>query len=265
MKTHKQEKMDADDGSPSQTLTAVLGLRGLIVGGDLRGGERVAEPLVVERFAVSRTPARAALAQLREEGLLEALPSGGYVVSAFTEQDVFDAIELRGTLEGLAARFAAERGISATTKAAMDKCVFDLDAAVAAFGKTYDPAEYVKLNDRFHQLLAEAGQSPMINRSLDRVLSLPFAAPNAFVQSSNSNVPEAVNIMITAQEQHRNIVEAILSHEGKRAEALAYEHALSAKKYLRLMINTSADEIKFPGHSLVRRPGADRPPRKGRG
>ena len=54
-----------------------------------------------------------ALVRLEEEGLLEAIPSGGFMVKAFTERDILDSIELRGTLEGLAARFAAERGVSA--------------------------------------------------------------------------------------------------------------------------------------------------------
>src|SRR3712207_9386722 len=52
-----------------------------------------------------------ALVRLEEEGLLEAIPSGGFAVRAFSEREVFEAIEIRGTLEGLAARLAAERGI----------------------------------------------------------------------------------------------------------------------------------------------------------
>jgi GntR family transcriptional regulator, vanillate catabolism transcriptional regulator len=239
--------------SPSQTLRAVLGVRGLITDGLLKGGDRIAEPLVVERFGVSRTPARAALAQLKEEGLVQLLPSGGYVTSTFTERDVFDAIELRGTLEGLAARFAAERGPPPSILTAMQQCVAELDIAVAAFAETYDPDHYVRLNDRFHDLLIKAGQSPMVERSLQRVLSLPFAAPNAFVRSSRSEFPDAVRIMVAAQAQHRSIVEAINDREGKRAEALACEHSRSAWNYLRIALVSGS--LRFPGHSLIRRVG----------
>ena len=56
---------------------------------------------------------RAALLRLEQEGLLRALPGGGYVVETFSERDIADAIELRGTLEGLLARLAAERGAPA--------------------------------------------------------------------------------------------------------------------------------------------------------
>ena len=239
--------------APSQTLKAVLGLRGLIVDGILRAGQRVSEPLIAERFGVSRTPARAALTQLREEGLIEALPTGGYITSAFTERDVFDAIELRGTLEGLAARFAAERGVPPSVLEQMQQCVTELDGAVAEFSTSNNPDSYVRLNDRFHELLVEAGQSPVIKRSLERVLNLPFAAPNAFVSSSRSEIPGAARIMATAQEQHRSIVDAIRHREGKRAEALACEHSRSAWSYLRVALNAAPPLNQFPGFGLIRR------------
>src|SRR5690349_3703650 len=102
-----------DTAGLSQTVKAQLRLRELIVGGALRPGRRIAEVALVERIGVSRTPIRTALLRLQEEGLLDALPGGGFVVKDFSEDDIHDAIELRGTLEGLAARLAAERGVSA--------------------------------------------------------------------------------------------------------------------------------------------------------
>src|SRR5947207_4679399 len=102
----------ADDTGVSQTVKAQLRLRELIVGGELKPGSRIAELSLVERLGASRTPIRMALVRLEEEGLLEALPNGGFAVRDFSEADIRDAIEVRGTLEGLAARLAAERGIT---------------------------------------------------------------------------------------------------------------------------------------------------------
>ena len=62
----------------SQTLTALLRLRELILSGALPPGERLSEPSVAERLGASRTPVRAALARLAEEGLVEAIPSRGF-------------------------------------------------------------------------------------------------------------------------------------------------------------------------------------------
>jgi GntR family transcriptional regulator, vanillate catabolism transcriptional regulator len=97
----------------SAQVRALLQLRELILSGELSGGSRIAELAIVARLGVSRTPVRAALLRLEQEGLLRALPGGGYVVETFSERDIADAIELRGTLEGLLARLAAERGAPA--------------------------------------------------------------------------------------------------------------------------------------------------------
>src|SRR3712207_9361547 len=101
----------SQDRSLTQTMKAQFALRELVLRGELNPGERVSELQMVERLGVSRTPVRMALVRLEEEGLLEAIPSGGFAVRAFSEREVFEAIEIRGTLEGLAARLAAERGI----------------------------------------------------------------------------------------------------------------------------------------------------------
>src|SRR5215475_3220948 len=98
------------DRSASQTIKAQLALRELILSGDLKPGDRISELAIVERLGVSRTPIRMALVRLEEEGLLELIPSGGFSVKAFSERDIYDAIEVRGTLEGLAARLCEERG-----------------------------------------------------------------------------------------------------------------------------------------------------------
>jgi GntR family transcriptional regulator of vanillate catabolism len=106
------------DGQSSQTVKALLSLRDLILTGELKAGDRISELAVVERLGVSRTPIRMALVRLEEEGLLELIPSGGFAVKAFSERDICDAIEIRGTLEGLCARLAAERGLTQSANCA---------------------------------------------------------------------------------------------------------------------------------------------------
>ena len=108
-------------------LKALLAMRELILEGDLAPGKRISELGIVDRIGISRTPIRAALQRLEEESLVEAIPSGGYAVRSFSEQDVFDAIEIRGILEGLAARKAAERGASPSRLLPLQECVALLD------------------------------------------------------------------------------------------------------------------------------------------
>jgi GntR family transcriptional regulator of vanillate catabolism len=115
------------DRSASQTVRALLKLRDFILSGELKPGDRISELPLVDRLGVSRTPIRMALVRLEEEGLLAAIPSGGFAVKAFSERDIYDAIEVRGALEGLAARLAAERGVTQSALAEIKDCLAEID------------------------------------------------------------------------------------------------------------------------------------------
>src|SRR5690242_16427478 len=101
-----------DQTNKTQMTRALLALREQILSGEFKPGDRMAELPLVERLGVSRTPLRLALASLEHEGLLRTLPAGGYVVREFTRADIRDAIEIRGVLEGTAARFRSEEHTS---------------------------------------------------------------------------------------------------------------------------------------------------------
>jgi GntR family transcriptional regulator, vanillate catabolism transcriptional regulator len=242
-----------DTASQSQTVRTQLRLRELILGGELKPGARIAELSLVERLGASRTPIRMALARLQEEGLLEALPNGGFAVKDFSEHDIHDAIELRGTLEGLAARLAAERGVSAVLMAEARDCVEQIDALLATPSLSEDSfSGYVLHNGRFHDLLAEMAGSDMVRRQLERAKTLPFASPNGFVLARATG-PDARDALVVAQAQHRAVLEAIQRHEGARAEALMREHARIAHGNLRAALADHRTWLQVPGASLIRR------------
>ena len=214
-------------------VRAQLQLRELILSGELAGGARIAELSMVEKLGVSRTPVRAALSRLEQEGLLEALPSGGYAVKSFSERDIADAIELRGTLEGLLARTAAERGASAVVLADARVCLSAIDVVLsksALNDKSFKA--YVDLNERFHALLCEMASSAVIAALLERVVGLPFASASAFVVEQ-AHSPQARDMLIVAQDQHWQVLDAIERGEGARAEAIMREHSRLAQRNLR--------------------------------
>ena len=244
----------AEDGvATSQTVRTQLRLRELILGGELKPGARIAELSLVERLGASRTPIRMALVRLQEEGLLEALPHGGFAVKDFSEHDIHDAIELRGTLEGLAARLAAERGASAVLMAEARDCVEQIDALLAAPSLSEDSfTGYVLHNGRFHDLLAEMAGSDMLRRQLERAKTLPFASPNGFVLARATG-PDARDALVVAQAQHRAVLEAIQRREGARAESLMREHARIAHANLRAALADHRTWLQVPGSSLIRR------------
>lgn len=237
--------------SVSQTVRAQLALRELIVSGGLRPGERISELQAVEVTGVSRTPVRMALVRLEEEGLLEVIPSGGFMVKAFSERDILDSIELRGTLEGLAARFAAERGVSSRDLEPLKECLKEIDALVRPEAISMEAfSSYVALNARFHVLLAELSRSPPLVRQIDRASALPFASPSGFVMAQSAS-PEARQILLIGQDHHRVVVDAIENREGARAEAIMREHARLAARNLRLALRNRTHLDLLPALALI--------------
>lgn len=242
----------ADERPESQTVRAELALRDFVLSGEIKPGERLSELALVGRVGVSRTPVRAALMRLAEEGLVESIPSGGFVVRAFSDRDVREALEIRGTMEGLAVRLAAERGVPTTALAPLRDLLARLDVVVtAALHQETAFADYVDLNARFHREAVALADSRLIERQLERAMTLPFASPSAFVRAQ-AEAPEALQILHVAQDQHRCIVEAIEAREGMRAEALMKEHSRLAQRNLALALRSQGALDRVPGSALIR-------------
>lgn len=94
----------------------LLKLRKMIISGELEGGARIAEIPTAELLGVSRQPVRIAFRLLEQEGLLIKNPTRGYTVREISGKLVHDALEVRGVLEGLAAKTLAEQGLSEEQK-----------------------------------------------------------------------------------------------------------------------------------------------------
>jgi GntR family transcriptional regulator of vanillate catabolism len=236
--------------SESQTLRALIEMRELVIRGEFRPGERIREIPLAARLGVSRTPLRLVLERLAHEGLLEARSKGGFVARQFTLQDIMDVIELRGVLEGTAARLAAERLQSPSELHSMSEWVQQMGTLLRARAPVMDSiASYAPLNERFHARLIELAKSPILCRSLDQVLTLPFAAPSAFI-GSQTEIGDWHETMMIANAHHRSIVDAIANREGARAEAMAREHSRVARSSIRIAVEKSRLG-QLPGGSLV--------------
>ncbi|MEY3611613.1 MAG: putative HTH-type transcriptional regulator YdfH [Pseudomonadota bacterium] len=243
--------LEAEIEGSSQAVKAQQRLRELILAGQLPGGTRIAELALVDRLGMSRTPIRAALMRLGEEGLLQTLPGGGYAVRTFSEREVADAIELRGTLEGLAARLAAERGVKQSQMQAAQTCLEQIDVLLhpGILGDDHF-SEYVRLNARFHRLLAEMSDSALLIREIERASALPFASPSGFV-GVQAHTSGARDTLVVAQHQHRQVLVAIDQREAGRAEALMREHSHIARHHLSLALQNPQPSVT-PGVQLIR-------------
>ncbi|WP_165496703.1 GntR family transcriptional regulator [Haematobacter massiliensis] len=250
-----EEAIPADAQAGTQTSRAVMGMRDLIVTGAMVPGERFTEVLLAERLCMSRTPIRAAIQQLREEGLLEPLTSGGFTVRGFLPREIAEAIDIRGAIEGLAARLLAERGGAEDALSRLDHVLDGIDTVLEA--PVFGPAQvmrYSAVNAEFHAGLVAATGSALLRQEAQRANARPFASASALVQL-NENTEQARRHLIVAQDQHRAVLEAIRAREGARVEAILREHARLSHRNLMRALRLHKPLDGLPGASLIRRYG----------
>lgn len=234
----------------SQFAKALLKLRLMVLNGEFESSSWLPEVALSERLGISRTPLRQAMDRLVEEGLLERRDSGGCRVATFTMEDIIDAIEVRGVLEGTAARLAAERGASSEQLSETRELLAGLDDAVRDTANL-DFAAYVRLNARFHKLVAEMSGSRVVMREVERISRLPLASPSSFLQGQNT-IADFQDSLRLGQTQHRAIFDAIEKREGARAEGLVREHARLARQNLDYVVNANPSLAqRVPGLALV--------------
>lgn len=206
----------ARSNNRQQSITNLL--RQKIVAGDFGSGARLQEVPLSEELGVSRTPIREALVALGQEGLLTYRPNRGFVVREFTLPEILGAYEVRGTLEGLACRLVAERGIDEPARRALQRCLAKGDDILSP-GELTDSGflPWQEMNNSFHATILNAANVSILNEMVDRVSSIPMVS---------SRVVHWFNYDLIARshQAHHDIFDALCQRQGSRAEALMREH-----------------------------------------
>lgn len=189
-------------------------IRENILSGKYATDEELKEKNIGEELGVSRTPVREALRQLELEGLVTIIPNKGAYVVGISQKDIQDIYEIRSRLEGLCARWAADK----ITKEQLDE--LDENIYLSDFHAAKGNSEQVvELDNRFHEILYNASDSKELKHVLldfhhyvQRVRKITLADPKRSVQSN---------------QEHRQIVEALKKHDADLAEKLANEHMMN--------------------------------------
>ena len=235
----------------SQTGRATLVLREMLLEGHFQPGERVREVPLAAELGVSRIPLRIVLERLAHEGLLLVGSKRGFEVQRFSTADIYEAIELRGLLEGMAARLAAERLEDPAEAAKLQSLHEELVVVVRRRKLTLKCLErYLDLNAQFHGEILRLSKCRMLDRAMEHVCSLPFASPSAFVRRQYI-APESWELFHIAVEQHSGMVEAIAGRDAVRAETLSREHARVARRNLESALRNGEIAEFVPGMKLI--------------
>lgn len=198
-----------------------------VLTGRLKAGERVLEVPFSKELGVSRTPLRLALGELEKQGLLERLPTRGYRVRSFTIDEVAKALEVRGTLEGMAARLIAEAGPAPETLRKLRLCIDKGRAVIEhahALSEAVDTIAWAAMNAEFHDILTSSAGNPALASALAHVGRTPMVKPGELWAHQFDSVV-SFNFFRRAQLDHEEVVNAIQAREGARVEYLMREHA----------------------------------------
>ncbi len=191
-------------------------LRHEILRGQLNHGERLIETEIAKKLKISRTPVREAFRKLENEGLVEYSAGRGVAVSKFSKEDIDDLYAIRGALEGLAARLAAER-----ISKEQVKDLKGLLKEMAACYKKKDFRRAVQLHTVFNELIYRAAR----NRRLYD-LSCRFHEYTEKSQLRSLAVPGRVEAI---QEEHEAIVQALERGDAKKSEEAVRFHIDQAR------------------------------------
>jgi DNA-binding GntR family transcriptional regulator len=161
-------------------------LKQRVVAGAYAPGAQLKEEHIARELDISRTPLRAALKRLVDDGLATAEMGRGVRVSEWTDFDIQETYELRALLEGRAAELAARRG-GIELADHLDALNTEMAAAIALGGDAL-PGRLQDINARFHRAILDACGSPRLRTMLAGLIDMPIVIRSHFISTHDDKV-----------------------------------------------------------------------------
>jgi DNA-binding GntR family transcriptional regulator len=195
--------------------------------GTLAPGERLTQDDLAQRFAVSRQPVLQALRLLKKDGFVEDAPGRGVQVTQLDVNWIAQVYQVRGSLDALAVRLAAQRGVS-------------IDPEVMRQGRwanqTRDVKTMIQADLAFHRAIYQASGNPLIAQSINLHWHHLKRIMGAVLQSSHQRQ--------TVWDEHEAIALAIAAGDAELAVRLVQEHAHEASVQLTARLTEQIQHLK---------------------
>ena len=199
-------------------------LRGAILKGDLKPGERLMELQLASKLGVSRTPIREAIRMLEQEGLAVTIPRKGAEVAKMTEKDMEDVLQIRLSLEALTVRLSCEN----ITPAALQ----ELKVAMEDFEEKTKSSQFVemaKADVKFHEILYKASNNPKLQQLLSNLREQMYRYRVEYLKDDGI-YPRLI-------EEHQKMYDALKAKDQELAVSYVEKHlhnqAEAVKKIIR--------------------------------
>ena len=210
-------KLNLDNYKPLRDVV-FENLRTAILEGNLKAGQRLMEVQLAEQLGVSRTPIREAIRKLELEGLVVMLPRKGAYVANMSFKDLIDVLEIRATLEGLAASLAARRR--------NDEDIVRLEKVAKEFEegvRNADVDTLLKKDVEFHENIFLMAN----NKKLYHLITTLWEQVHRFRVMYVSNYDASLSLV----DEHKRILEAIKNGDCEQAKQYATEHIELAEQF----------------------------------
>jgi len=207
---------------PSASEKAYDVLKQRLVAGSYPPGAQLKEEHIARELGLSRTPVRAALKRLIDDGLAAFEAGRGVRVAEWTDGDILETYHLRALLEAHAAQRAAQRGDPAVI-ATLEQLNRDMAAGIAKGGP--EAAQKLQaINSRFHRTILEGSGSPRLKQLLASIIDMPVVVRSFFV-SNRADLQQSL-------QHHRDVTAAIASGDGEvAAQAMQLHLRLAAQRF----------------------------------
>jgi DNA-binding GntR family transcriptional regulator len=196
------------DAAPDLVERVYGTLLDAITEGSLAPGQRLTQEEIAEQLAVSRQPVLQALRLLKQEGFVTDAPGRGVLVAPLEVDTMVRLYQVRGALDALAARLAAQRR-------------FRVDPKLLELGRKASRGRNVKAmvdaDQAFHMAIYEASGNPLIAQSAQQHWRHLRRVMGAVLQQQRQR--EAV------WDEHEAIARAIAAGDGARAARLIESHS----------------------------------------
>ena len=210
-------KLNLDNYKPLRDVV-FENLRTAILEGNLKAGQRLMEVQLAEQLGVSRTPIREAIRKLELEGLVVMLPRKGAYVANMSFKDLIDVLEIRSSLEGLAASLAAER-LREEDIAELERVAKEFETSV----READIDNVLKKDVEFHEKIFLMAN----NKKLYQLITSLWEQVHRFRVTYVSNYDASLSLV----DEHNRILEAIKSGDCELAKKYATEHIEIAEQF----------------------------------
>jgi DNA-binding GntR family transcriptional regulator len=195
--------------------------------GSLPAGTRLNQEEIAAGFSVSRQPVLQALRLLKKDGFVEDAPGRGVQVTQLDVHWIAQVYQVRGSLDALAVRLAAERC------AQIDQAVMRQGRALSPSG---DVQAMIQADLAFHRAIYQASGNPLIEQSINLHWHHLKRVMGAVLQSSHQRQ--------TVWDEHEAIANAIAAGDADEAVRLVQEHAHEASVQLTARLSEQIQHLK---------------------